>query len=1412
LTRQIPFLRRVGWILAAGLLATASAFADYAVTGRFQYEDRGFDMNGFTGTITPRPVRYADVRIVANGQTLAAGATGEDGTFSVLVPSATAQQIAAVCVTTASKAPGLLLDLRVANNDYSFGDLYAVASAPANTIGSGTVDVGTTLAVSGIDAGKFFNIWDVLIDAMQFVVSPDANGSLPTQKLTVIWRSDHPYTGSFFVPASRAPYLFVGSVEAYDDTVISHEFGHFIDYSFSHSDSPGGQHAVGDNKQDMRLSWGEGLATYLGSSARKFHGYDRPEIYVNTDGSRLSFSFEIEYLTGTTIIASTTGSTNEVAVSAALWDITDGADTRDSTPGIDDDQIQRPFSDVWKDLTKYFPTVTKPGITIETFWNGWFAPGINNGFLNDMQTAFAAVNGIEFLPDVQEPDESPSIAPMTATPQVPKLKSGGPKVIINELDLGSDDAVELYNAGDTEADITNWTLEATSFVNGTPGRTTWRIPPFKIPPGGFVILSEASGISTNAVLYFNKDTFPGNNIPWANGFPGSCVIKDAAGVARDFVRWGGSTEPVPAGTSFAGPDPTSPPAGKTLGRDFFGTDTDFGNDWRAQVPTLGTYNINGAEKHHTYYPAGDVDYVAFNAITGRSYLIETLNLFNAADTIVDVLSTDGVTVLASNDDFGTWKSSRLQWIAPASGKHYVRSRRFDGPSNLAQYGSYDLRVIESTSGFGLPLPALLTVSQPGQGGNFQSISNALSAAANGDTVLILDSGTYVENPVISNKSVTLKAAGGKNPVLDGRSHPGVPALNISSAKSVRIEGITILGGARGIQISGGNVTVVDSVINGGSNPSSNSDGIQVSGNASEAAIVNCTIVNRGRSGVQALSSSTVKVSNSVLRNNAAGDISSDGNAKSLIVKNSLLNTAAFVGKDGNLTGDPLFIDPGSGNFRLRAGSPAIDKGDPADPDIPPFDADGIPRSLDGTQSGKAIPDMGAYEHLAPGLLSSTAVFPQIAVGGSPGYRTSIVTVNTGAVAATVDISLTRSNASSFPPDVLNGPEFAWLLIPPNGTASRETASTGDLISGYATLLSSIPVNGSALFKTMTGDNIVSEAGVGLSKLTKNFIVYVDNLNGAYSGYAVANYGTGIANLTLTLRDSSGNTKDRASFALSPRQQLPEFAAQRFTAAPAGFEGTIEFASDQKVAAVALRCDNSTLDVFSTIPVLVDEAATTLYFPQVADGGGYRTNFILVNPSGAATTAKLEFFADDGSPLALPIGGSNRTSYNVLLSARGVAHLITDGTSAHINVGWVRLTCPVAIGGSSIFQTISGTRISSEAGVSSSPLAAHLTTYVESLGYAASGLAICNPNSGQVAVTLNLRNSSGQTVATTRFSLPPLGHVAKFFSGPGQWFPNGFDQFQGTLEVIATGQVGAVALRYDNSDASVFATLPVVIIP
>jgi len=417
-------------------------------------------------------------------------------------------------------------------------------------------------------------------------------------------------------------------------------------------------------------------------------------------------------------------------------------------------------------------------------------------------------------------------------------------------------------------------------------------------------------------------------------------------------------------------------------------------------------------------------------------------------------------------------------------------------------------------------------------------------------------------------------------------------------------------------------------------------------------------------------------------------------------------------------------------------------------------------------------------------------------------------INTGQVTAKVLVSLFKSDGTPFDLSAGGATGPVNLNIKPMGTTHIEASLPGNTVSGYARLASDAPVGGTALFKTLSGTQVLSEACVGLSKPGKSFTVYVDNVSDAISGYAVANFGESPANITLTLRDTFGSTEEVKSLTLLAGQQIPEFAYQRFAAAQANFEGSIEVSSDQNLAAVALRFDNPTADVFSTIPVLVDEPNTTLYFPQVADGGGYRTNFILVNPSGTPTSATLAFFANDGTPLALPIGGVLKTSHSVPLNAKGVSRFVTDGSSSAINAGWVKVTCPVAITGSSIFQTRFNNLILSEAGVGSSPLAQHLAAYVESSDSTQSGLAICNPNSSVATLTLNLRNSSGDIVAATSITLPANGHLAKFVT---EWFPRGFGEFEGTLEVLAAAAVSAVALRYDNPQQNVFATLPVIIV-
>jgi hypothetical protein len=65
---------------------------------------------------------------------------------------------------------------------------------------------------------------------------------------------------------------------------------------------------------------------------------------------------------------------------------------------------------------------------------------------------------------------------------------------------------------------------------------------------------------------------------------------------------------------------------------------------------------------------------------------------------------------------------------------------------------------------------------------------------------------------------------------------------------------------------------------------------------------------------------------------------------------------------GNIDADPLFVDPGSGNFRLSAGSPCVDAGDPGfSPPPGAIDLDGRRRIWDGDGDGTAVVDMGAYE-------------------------------------------------------------------------------------------------------------------------------------------------------------------------------------------------------------------------------------------------------------------------------------------------------------------------------------------------------------------------------------------------------------------------------------------------------------------
>src|SRR5262249_5225255 len=151
--------------------------------------------------------------------------------------------------------------------------------------------------------------------------------------LLVVFNAANPNLSSFN-PANNT--ITQARNAGYDDTVVLHEMGHYVQDNFSASDSPGGEHHLSDCNQNLMLAFDEGPASFFGLSARRFAGLPHSSLYVRTTGlpgpGNLQFYFDSE----TQLPFVCRGASSETTVYAALWDIMDGPSTPDETPGSDE--------------------------------------------------------------------------------------------------------------------------------------------------------------------------------------------------------------------------------------------------------------------------------------------------------------------------------------------------------------------------------------------------------------------------------------------------------------------------------------------------------------------------------------------------------------------------------------------------------------------------------------------------------------------------------------------------------------------------------------------------------------------------------------------------------------------------------------------------------------------------------------------------------------------------------------------------------------------------------------------------------------------------------------------------------------------------------------------------------------------
>lgn len=207
----------------------------------------------------------------------------------------------------------------------------------------------------------------------------------------------------------------------------------------------------------------------------------------------------------------------------------------------------------------------------------------------------------------------------------------------------------------------------------------------------------------------------------------------------------------------------------------------------------------------------------------------------------------------------------------------------------------------------------------------------------------------------------------------------------------------------------------------------------------------------------------------------------------------------------------------------------------------------------------------------------------------------------------------------------------------------------------------------------------------------------------------------------------------------------------------------------------------------------------LVFPHLAngafDGGNFFVTLVLLNRTDAVVDGEIEILQADGTPFFLTlVDGRSGSAFSFSMRPRGSVFLQTDGLGA-LSAGYARAVASGPMGGVLIFTAVSDEgRLLAEAGVGASPAGLQFTVPVlYSRGEADTGIGLANLTDESVIVALRLKDSNGTDVAQTQFSLPASQQVARFSV---QFFGLLADRadFRGSLEVIASGLISAVALE------------------
>src|SRR5262249_45407883 len=249
-------------------------------------------------------------------------------------------------------------------------------------------------------------------------------------------------------------------------------------------------------------------------------------------------------------------------------------------------------------------------------------------------------------------------------------------------------------------------------------------------------------------------------------------------------------------------------------------------------------------------------------------------------------------------------------------------------------------------------------------------------------------------------------------------------------------------------------------------------------------------------------------------------------------------------------------------------------------------------------------------------------------------------------------------------------------------------------------------------------------------------------------------------------------------------------------------GSLEISSNQPVSVLGLRLTmNQRGEALLTSTAVADLSrpltSSALYFPQLADGGGYTTTVILSNTSGAAETGTISISDDAGSPLSVrPVDGTVGPSFSYSIPTGGTFIFKTDGSPSSVRAGWLKVTpdsgSNAPIGAGVLSYSPAGILVT-ESGIPSSEATTRARLYVDKSNGHDTGLGIINPSDTPITVTIQAFDKTGGNAGNgpATVNLAARGHAAAFVRELISGLPSGFT---GVADLTSSSPFAPLTLR------------------